>query len=230
MGLFNLLFGRMIDKRINYYQNDTMQNHIEEVENIYRQMRGWRHDYHNHIQTMIALIDGDNSTDNRSSLRDYLLTLNDDLTTIDTIIKTGNIMVDATLNSKISLATSKNIKINAKAVVPQSLSISSIDFCAIIGNLLDNALEACLKQDNESERFIRVYIGILKGQLYISVTNSYGGKVTKQGHKYLSTKSLKRQHSSFGLMRVDTIANKYSGYVNRQNEDGVFATEVMLPL
>ena len=78
------------------------------------------------------------------------------------------------------------------------------------------------------DRFIRVYVGILKEQLYISVSNSVGGEVKKQGRSYLSTKNSKTH--GFGLMRVDHIAEKYNGYVNRQNEEGVFATEVMLPL
>jgi len=135
--------------------------------------------------------------------------------------------VDAILNSKLSLIKSKDIAVNAKATVPAQLRISEIDLCAIIGNLLDNAMEACLKQPEE-ERFIRVYIGILKQQLYISITNSVGGEVKKQGKTYLSTKD--SYTHGFGLMRVDRIARKYDGYVNRQNEPGVFATEVMLPL
>jgi len=89
-------------------------------------------------------------------------------------------------------------------------------------------MEACLRQSEESERFIRIYIGILKKQLYISVTNSVGGEVKKSGRFYLSTKN--SESHGFGLMRVDRIAAKYDGYVNRQNEPGVFATEVMLPL
>jgi sensor histidine kinase regulating citrate/malate metabolism len=151
-----------------------------------------------------------------------------DLTTVDTVFKTGNVMVDAILNSKISLAKSKNINISAKATVPNNIEISEIDLCVIIGNLIDNAIEACLKQPNEMDRFIRVYIGKLKEQLYISVSNSVGSDIKKSGKTYLSTKNSDTR--GFGLMRVDRIAEKYSGYVNRQNEEGVFATEVMLPL
>ncbi len=55
MGLFGLLFGRMLDRRIAEYQNDLLMRHYDEVQNIYRQMRGWRHDTHNHIQTLLAL-------------------------------------------------------------------------------------------------------------------------------------------------------------------------------
>lgn len=91
------------------------------MDNIYRQMRGWRHDYHNHIQAMLAL------TDKPEELRSYLWKLNDDLTTVDTVLKTGNVMVDAILNSKLSLIKSKHIAVNAKASVPSTLRISEID-------------------------------------------------------------------------------------------------------
>lgn len=232
MGLFNSLFGRLIDRRIAEYQNDLITRHCDEVENIYKTMRGWRHDYHNHIQAMKALTARAQSleTDNLylQQLDDYLNSLNQDLTTVDTVLKTGNIMVDAILNSKLSLISSKNIKVNAKATVPSSLKISEVDLCAMIGNLLDNAMEACLRQPEDSDRFIRVFIGVLKGQLYLSVTNSSHGTAKKSGKIYISSKD--SPSHGFGLMRVDHIATKYGGYVNRQHAEGVFATEIMLPL
>ena len=222
MKLFDTIFGKAIDRRVAAYQNDLITKHCDEVDNIYRQMRGWRHDYHNHIQAMLAM------TDKPEELRKYLWMLNDDLTTVDTVLKTGNVMVDAILNSKLSLIKSKNIAVNAKATVPSDLQTSEIDLCAIIGNLLDNAMEACLRQDRQEERFIRVYIGVLKKQLYICVTNSVGGEVKKVGKTYISTKN--SDAHGFGLLRIDRLAEKYDGYVNRQNEEGAFATEVMLPL
>lgn len=222
MKLFDILFGKAMDRRIAAYQSDLITKHCDEVEHMYRQMRGWRHDYHNHIQTMLALVE------KPEQMRSYLLKLNEDLTTVDTVIKTGNVMLDAILNSKLSLIKSKDIAVSAKAVVPSEFSISDVDLCVIIGNLLDNAMEACEKQDEESERFIRVYIGVLKKQLYISVMNSMGGNVHKDGKKYITTKTF--GNHGFGLLRVDRIAEKNGGYVNRQNEPGVFATEVMLPL
>ena len=224
MGLLNFLFGRMIDKRIAAFQNDLITKHCDEVQNIYQQMRGWRHDYHNHLQTMKAHL----ALGQTDELSDYLGKLDHDLASVDTVIKTGNVMIDAILNSKISLAISKKIDVNIKATVPRQVNISEVDLCVIIGNLLDNAMEACLKQPNEVERFIRVYIGILKEHLYISVSNSVGGEIKKTGKTYISTKDSTTH--GFGLMRTDKIVNKYSGYVNRQNEDGVFATEVMLLL
>ena len=222
MKLVDKMFAKMVDRRIEQYQSEMIEKHCEEVQNIYKTMRGWRHDYHNHIQTLLALCGDEERT------KEYLYKLNDDLTQVDTVIKTGNVMVDAILNSKLSLIASKNIQVNAKAHVPENLGISEIDLCTIIGNLLDNALEACMQQNEEEERFIRVNIGILKEQLYIAVHNSSKGALRKNKGRYLSTK--KETGHGFGLMRVDSIVEKHQGFLNRQDEDGVFATEILLPI
>ena len=88
-------------------------------------------------------------------------------------------------------------------------------------------MEACVKQESEDNRFIRIYIDIVKKQLYIAITNSMDGRAKKAGMKYLSSKG---GIHGFGLLRIDGIVRKYGGFINRQNEEGVFATEVMLPI
>ena len=216
--IFSRIADRLLEKRVAAYQDDLIEKHFEEVQSIYDKMRGWRHDYHNHIQALLALVGDDERT------RDYLWKLNKDLTEVDTVVKTGYVTVDAILNSKLTLIKSKDIPVDAVAKVPDDLKISEIDLCAIIGNLLDNAIEAVLPLPPES-RFIRIYIGMLKSQLYISVTNSTASEPRKIGEKYVSTKGEGR---GVGLMRVDSIARRNGGTVNRQNESGVFATEVLL--
>jgi len=223
--LFDFIFGKMIDRRISAYQNDIVEHHLDEVQNMYRQVRGWRHDFANHVQNMNTLLE----KGNYEELKGYLDKMGVEFRTVDTVLKTGNVMVDAALNSKITLAVSKHISVNAKATVPEKLSVSEVELCAMIGNLLNNAIEGCLTLDREEDRFIRVYIGMLKNQLYISVTNSYLGKRIRENGKYYTTKNDSGAHG-FGLLRIDSIAKKYGGYVNRQHEEGVFVTEVMLPL
>lgn len=219
----------LVERRISHDRNDLIQKHCEEVEQMYRQTRGWRHDYHNHIQTMKAYL----TMGETDKLQDYLNKLDADLTTVDTVVKTGNVMIDAVLNSKISLAKAKNIRVDAKAIVPEALAVSEIDLSLIIGNLMDNAMESCLKVGDVSKRFIRVYVDILKGQLYIYIMNSVEGRVKNKltdSHqiKYLSTKG-GRTHG-FGLMRIDRVVEKYHGYLDRQDEKDVFVTEILLPL
>ncbi len=215
-----------MDRRTLLYQSDLLQKHCEEVHNMYLQTRGWRHDYHDHIQTMKAYL----AMGRLEELSDFLAELDKDLTTVDTVIKTGNVMIDAILNSKISLAKTKGICVEAKAVVPKELEmhVSEVDLSLVIGNLMDNAMEACDKIPNEKERFIRIYIDILKGQLYIYIMNSADCMGKRTGRIYESTK--KGVDHGFGLMRIDKVVDRYHGYLERQDEEGVFVTEVMLPL
>ena len=212
------------ERRMAAYQQDLIEKHCEEVENMYRQTRGWRHDYRNHIQTMKAYL----SMGRYEELADYLDQLDMDLNQVDTVIKTGNVMIDAVLNSKISVARAKQITVEAKATVPQQLSIAEVDLCVILGNLLDNAIEACMQIPQESRRFIRIYIDVLQGQLYLYVINATAGNLQRRAGFYLSTKR-SRDHG-YGLMRMDRVVEKYHGYLDRRDEEGVFATEVLLPL
>lgn len=223
VGLFQIrrTLYNMIDRRIERFQSELIEKQVREIQNMYRHVRGWRHDYRNHINNMkIQLSEG-----NYDKLSDYLNELADDLDTVDTVIKTGNVMADAILNSKLNVAEKMNIKLNVKANVPDKLPMSDVELCSMLGNILDNAVEACGTLPEE-ERFMRVYIGKLKGQLYLSVQNS-AGKVRKSKNTYLSTKE--GEHG-YGLFRIDRVAKRYGGYVNRQNEEGVFATEIMVPL
>ena len=211
----------MLDRRIERFQSELIEKQVREIQNMYRQVRGWRHDYRNHINNMKIQL----SQENYDGLSDYLNELADDLDTVDTVIKTGNVMADAILNSKLNVAEKMNVQLNVKANVPEALPMSDVELCSVLGNMLDNAVEACGTLPEE-ERFMRVYIGKLKGQLYLSVQNS-AGKVRKEKGSYLSTKE--GEHG-YGLFRIDRVAKKYGGYVNRQNEEGIFATEIMIPL
>ena len=213
---------KKIDKKIASYQHELIETHYREVDNMYHKIRGWRHDYRNHIQALKAYA----ATENWDAVKRYLDLLDDDLTTVDTVIKTGNPMTDAILNSKISLANSRNIKVIADACIPLKLNLSEIDLCCIIGNLFDNAIEASMKLP-EDQRVIRVYMALRNTQLYISFTNlTAGKKMKKEGKLFRSTKG---EGHGFGLVRIDAIVERLDGYISRNSEDGAFTTEILLP-
>ena len=223
-----LLLKRKYDKRLSDFQDSLLKKQRDEVQNIYQTMRAWRHDYHNHIQSIKAML----AMKKFQKLDDYLGTLEQDLDSIDIAIRTGNVSLDAILSSKVSIARKNNIEVNCSAKVPGELKISDVHLCAIVGNLLDNAIEACgkIKSSGENafpQKFIRIYIGMFKEQLYISVSNSTNAKHRRRLNELVTSKL--GEHG-FGLRRIDKIAEQYDGFVNRKNEPGIFATEVMLPL
>jgi len=216
------LLSKLIDKRIAAYQKSLISTHYDEVENMYNQIRGWRHDYQNHIQAMkVHAINGDTDAIIR-----YLDELGTDLQAVGNVIKTGNKMADAIMNSKIALAVSKKIQINTDINIALELTTSQLDLCIIIGNLMDNAVEACLKLPEE-KRIIRIFMEMKNTQLYISITNATAeGKRHKINGLFTSNKG---EGHGFGLARIDNIVERHSGYINRNSEDGVFATEILLP-
>ena len=216
------LISNKVEKQLASYQRELIEIHYREVDNMYRQIRGWRHDYRNHIQTMKAYA----AVGDWEAIRHYLDLLDEDLTTVDTVIRTGNPMTDAILNSKISLAKAKDIEVVADAHIPVKLSFSEIDLCCIIGNLFDNAIEASMKLPPD-RRLIRVYMDMKNTQLYISFTNfTAGGKMQKDGRLFRSTKG---EGHGLGLVSIDTIVDRLEGYISRNSEDGAFTTEILLP-
>ena len=213
---------RKIDKQLAAYQRELIDIHYQEVDTMCRQIRGWRHDYRNHIQVMKALAEGGDL----EGLRRYLDELETDLSTVDTVIKTGNPMADAIINSKISLARAKDIPVTIDAHVPVKLKMSELDLCCILGNLFDNAIEANLALP-AGERMIRVYMDMKGTQLYISFTNfTASRKMQKVGGRFRSTKG---EGHGFGLIRIDSIIDRLGGDVSRNSEDGAFTTENLIP-
>lgn len=217
-----MLFKKKEDERIAAYQRELINTHYAEVDNMYKKMRGWRHDYRNHIQVLKAYA----SEGNLEAIKAYLDELDTDLATVDTVIKTGNTMADAILNSKISLARSKNIEVRADAHIPLALTTPDIDLCVIIGNLFDNAIEASMKLP-EDKRIIRIYMNMKNTQLYISFTNfTATGKMEKIGKVFKTTKG---EGHGLGLIRIDNIIERLGGYLSRNSEEGAFTTEILLP-
>ena len=216
------MFQKWIDRRIEAYQGELIKKYCDEVEAMYKKMRGWRHDYHNHIQAMQASM----ALGKYREVNDYLRELNDDLTAVDTVVKTGRVMVDAILNGKINIAAQHKISVNAKAKIPEKTLVNDVDLCVMIGNLFDNALEENQKL-LEKERFIRIYIGKKNTQFYLAFTNAAGKKQQKKGKLF---RSLKGAEHGFGLARVESIVKKYDGQFFADSEDGGFTVEVLIPL
>lgn len=215
----------LIDRRTERFQSDLVNRHYEEVKNMYRTMRAWRHDYHNHIQAAESYL----KLGKYEELAVYLRELDENLYEIDQIMKTGNLMADAILNSKLSLMREYQIRTEVTAHVPAQMRITDTELCILLGNLLDNAIEACQKVPEDENRFIKIYMDILQEQLYISVMNGMQGRAVRHGALFQSSKHEDGFHG-FGLRKVHQIVEKYGGFLDCQSEEGVFATEILLSI
>lgn len=204
------------------FQQEVLSRQYDEIRAIYLDMRGWRHDYHNHLQVMKAEL----AAGQLAELSAYLDELEADLDRVDTYVKSGNLMVDAILNSKLSLAERDGVAVTCKARVPDALTVDDVDLCVILGNLLDNAIEACAALPADG-RWLRVYVAARGSQLYASIQNSAVEDPSFNQRNYISEK---RGNHGLGMKRVAAVVEKYEGFLNLANEPGVFASEVSLPL
>ena len=202
------------------YQNEQSQRHLDEVRSIHREMRGYKHDFHNHLQTLKGQLE---AGDVQRALR-YIDRLDTQLMNVDTLIKTGNVSVDAILSAKIAQARAEGIAVNVSANVPDGLAISDLELSIIIGNLLDNAIEAC--RNVQGERFMRIYASMKGNMLYFYLLNSAGEKRRKTGSLFASRKT---GVHGFGLRRAEAILKEHGGWCKYNSEDGAFTSEFLVP-
>ena len=202
------------------YQTEQSEKHLNEVRSIHKEMRGYKHDFHHHLQALKGQLEA-GEVDRALA---YIEQLDNQLMNVDTLLKTGNVSLDAILSAKIAQAKAENIAVTVKANVPDQLTISDLELSIIIGNLLDNAIEAC--RTVTGERFIRIFISMKGTMLYFSMLNAAGAKKKKTGSLFATHKD---GVHGFGLRRAEAILEEHGGWVKYNSEDGAFTTEILIP-
>ena len=202
------------------YQTEQSEKHLNEVRSIHKEMRGYKHDFHHHLQTLKGQLEA-GEVDRALA---YIEQLDNQLMNVDTLLKTGNVSLDAILSAKIAQAKAENIAVTVKANVPDQLTISDLELSIIIGNLLDNAIEAC--RTVTGEQFIRIFISMKGSMLYFSMLNASGEKKKKTGSLFATHKA---GVHDFGLRRAEAILEEHGGWVKYNSEDGAFTSEFLVP-
>ena len=202
------------------YQTEQSEKHLNEVRSIHKEMRGYKHDFHHHLQALKGQLEA-GEVDRALA---YIEQLDNQLMNVDTLLKTGNVSLDAILSAKIAQAKAENIAVTVKANVPDALTISDQELSIIIGNLLDNAIEAC--RTVTGERFIRIFISMKGTMLYFSMLNAAGEKMKKTGSLFATHKD---GVHGFGLRRAEAILEEHGGWVKYNSEDGAFTSEFLVP-
>ena len=202
------------------YQTEQSEKHLNEVRSIHKEMRGYKHDFHNHLQALKGQLEA-GEVDRALA---YIEQLDNQLMNVDTLLKTGNVSLDAIFSAKIFQAQAENIAVTVKANVPDTLTISDLELSIIIGNLLDNAIEAC--RTVTGERFIRIFISMKGTMLYFSMLNAAGAKRKKTGSLFATHKD---GVHGFGLRRAEAIIEEHGGWIKYNSEDGAFTSEFLVP-
>lgn len=142
-------------------------------------------------------------------------------------INTGHLVIDALVSNAYNNAEIKNVNFRTDIKIDKSkINIERYDLSVVLGNLLDNAIEACIKISNIDDRFIKVNIFTNETALVINILNSAVGE--NAFTKFKSDKSNKILHG-YGLSNVNLIAEKYGGSFITERKESKFEATVILP-
>ena len=202
---------------------ENRQQYMKKMCEEDEQLRRMRHDIKNQLDVVMHLMDKNGNTDELADK--YLKQYNDRFTKIERIIDTDNKIINAVINSKLVKCSNENIKINT--TIQNGLKrIDDIDMCSLMGNILDNAIEAqqYIAQDM---RYIEVNMTNEDDILYISVKNAITESVLSNNNKLSTTKNDTKNHG-LGTKIVKDIVRKYNGSIDYYEEDGFFCCDIRI--
>ena len=215
-------------------QIGSMQEHMSEMERVYSGIRSMKHDMKNTLAVIMQLAEGKCEKEN-TDLQTYLSELNQTMDRLEIQFKTGNTVVDTLLTMKYHEAVKMipDLQMDTERLLfPDTLLIQSYDIGIILGNALDNAIEACRKlkgKEPDAETFIRLS-SFRKGKMiFMEITNSFDGNVIRkwQSEFPVTDKADKEAHG-IGLTNIKNAAGKYHGGVDWSVDNKVFTLSVML--
>ncbi len=203
---------RILELRENQFT--TQQRYIQETARA-------RHDFRHSIRTMRELCD----MRDYAALGEYLKNYEESLPANDVQPFCTNNALNALLNYYVGIAVKYGIDIQIKAKLPDILGVSEIDVCRIVGNILENAINAGI---NSKEKKIRLSLTEKdSAALYIIATNSFDGNVKKKDGKYIS---IYKNGSGIGLASIESIAEGYGGVASFSHKGSEFFSNVAIPL
>lgn len=196
-----------------------------EQEATYKELRRLRHDMKNHLTSLMGMIDSGDANE----ARDYIENLLNDGKLIKNgdISRSGNIVVDSLINYKYSMAKELGIDFNANVFIPTELPFKNENIVIILGNLLENAIEACVKVDSNN-RYIGLEMGYEKNMLRICIKNSCVGEIKKNSSGDIETTKEDKENHGMGLLSIKMAAKEYDGDVLIKNEGNEFTVVVIL--
>ncbi len=217
-----LLLISAVNKRENLYtaakaEADAFRreaNYNDELMQVFSSVRQIKHDYASHISTIAGLYHRGKTRELDQYLESYAKEYGD----VDYYAVTGDVSIDSLLSSKLMVCKANDIKVELSAFGWGRTALTSAEAVSLLGNLIDNAVNACKKVEPE-KRTISITLRRKASMLSINITNSTVGKVQD---KALS--------GGLGLPRIRSIVEKYDGLFRLRPEEGTMVAEVLLPI
>lgn len=207
----NNLLNLQLNYQLKYYNNLKEKN---------SNLKSYKHDMLNHLSTINNLINNNNI----DYAKKYIFGMIDNFSEKNSVIDSGNPILDCILTEKLELAEKQNIKISKSITLNQDLKIDLLDYCIIFSNILDNAIEACSKV--EFNKYIEIKLLSKNNMLICKISNSIDNNI-KINKDFKTTKSNSLDHG-IGLKNIKNSINKYNGELSISYTDSLFEISFIL--
>lgn len=175
----------------------------------------------NHIMVIASYL----SNGETLQAKEYLSVVLDKLDRVYSYIQTGNSVMNYIVNTKLEYAHRNGVKFKAEIENIPFAKMGSVDFSALLSNILDNAVEASIAS---MRKFIYVSVSREKGWDCVTVKNGIDRSVLNSNPDLKSTKPDKEKHG-IGIDQIKAIVTKYDGMIDIYESDGMFCVSVMIP-
>lgn len=188
-------------------QLELCNQHMIEKENVLTEFRNAWYDTKHHVTVLLEMMSNAENTQAAGYLKRLIDT---DSIGKSGISKSDNIVIDSLVNAKYFLAIKKKVKFDADIHIPMQLPFQGANLSILIGNILDNAIEAS-DEIEENERFIKLYMRYEKNVLIITVINAFNGEILRNREGKIMTKKKDSDMHGIGLESVRKVVEKYHG-------------------
>lgn len=187
----------------------------------YQEMKKLKHDFKNELDTLNELI----SERKYDIAEAHISELSSFIDKSAAVCYTGNEAVDSLINIKIQTAKQYDIRVIIKIKIQTSLNANSMELCRIIGNALDNAIEACCKiMDSKVQRFICISIKEIDENMLIEISNTAEDVDTAD----LSTTKPQQSMHGYGIHSIRSSAKRLGGTLHFKYDSGVFVMKLLI--
>lgn len=214
------MFYKKQENKLIQFQNKAYLNQIHIMQESQLKIRCLKHDMDNHLIKMQDLLE----RQKYSELNKYLSGAKQSIDTDVGIVDSGNESVDSILNYKLAQIKSMNVDTEYEVLVPENLSISLFDINIVLGNLVDNAIEALKAvREDESKKLI-IKINSKQGYFKIYMANTFDGIVPADG----SSRKGDNFNHGLGLKSVLKTVEKYGGMLKTDTNGKMFEISVIM--
>lgn len=197
----------------------TYSNQLDVLARSEEKVAAFRHDMKNHLADLAGMA----KMQKNKEIEAYIQEMGMYMENPEEFVSTGNKAIDSLMNYLLGQAKEQLQEVDYEIFIPAELKISAFNMNVILGNLIENAIEASSQSE---DKWLSIRISYEKGMLFMNIRNSFSHELNVQNHRFISTK--KEEEHGIGLQNVEKMVEQYHGTMEITNTKNVFEVDVIL--